>query len=162
MEGDEVGSGLKCCSERKGSACRQIHPMPQFVQVFSLYWSSQSVKLKSQLVLIKHLSIWKLDEKWFPVQVSLEAVSEGLLSRRYLKKVEEKGNEEETIVEVNFETNCFLVGRNWNYYWGWAKGSHCVWNCHFSPLRGSQNYHCGALGCLFKYTESIWRLLNAF
>ena len=32
MEGDEVGSGLKCCSERKGSACRQIHPIPQFVQ----------------------------------------------------------------------------------------------------------------------------------
>ena len=98
MEGDEVGSGLKYCSERKGSTCRQIHPMPQFVQVFSLYWSSEYVELKSHIVFIKHLSIWKLDEKWFPVQVSLEAVSEGLLSRRYLKKVEEKRNEE----EVNF------------------------------------------------------------
>ena len=33
MAGDEVEPEAKYCSERKGSTCRQIHPMPQFVQV---------------------------------------------------------------------------------------------------------------------------------
>ena len=33
MAGDEVEPEGKYCSERKGSTCRQIHPMPQFVQV---------------------------------------------------------------------------------------------------------------------------------
>ena len=33
MAGDEMEPEAKYCSERKGSTCRQIHPMPQFVQV---------------------------------------------------------------------------------------------------------------------------------
>ena len=82
MEGDEVGPGQKYCPERKGSTCRQIHPMPQFVQVPLI--TTEIGKYFTQ-------RISKFDFSTIFIQVSLEAVSEGVLGRRYLKKVEEGG-----------------------------------------------------------------------